>query len=193
MRFYFIRHAESENNARAKGAPRIPDAPLTERGRQQASHTANFLVQKPDPFTSWEDSSERLNSHGVTRLISSPTWRTLETAAPIADACGLKIEVWQDLYELGGTYTKEGEKFIGLPGKTRSEIMATFPSCVLPESITDVGWYNREYETWDAGLRRAQRVVAKLRELMPSHDVVAIVTHQVFFNLSSSQFGQIQS
>ena len=183
MRLYFIRHAQSTNNARQPGAPRIPDADLSDLGREQAQQTATYLATMPDPLIEMEGYSITANSHGVMRLITSPAWRSLATAKPIGDTLQCPVEVWHDLHEMGGTYEQQGDQFIGLPGRTRSEIAQAFPTFAIPETITDAGWWNQDYETWDASLVRARAVVQRLQSMMPSTDIVVIVTHQVFFNL----------
>jgi broad specificity phosphatase PhoE len=74
---YFIRHGQSEFNAamhRTGKDPGIIDAPLTERGR------AEIMA-----------ATTRLGQLGITRLISSPYSRALQTASIIAAELGLTI------------------------------------------------------------------------------------------------------
>lgn len=73
---FFIRHGESEFNAVFSGTGRDPgvvDAGLTERGRAQAKSAAEIL-----------------KSRNITRIISSPYARALETAAIIGGVLGIK-------------------------------------------------------------------------------------------------------
>ena len=68
--------------------------------------------------------------------------RALQTAAPLARALGLKPEVWLDIHEQGGMYLDKDWNKIGFPGMTRHEILGEFPDYVLPQTITDAGWYD---------------------------------------------------
>jgi phosphohistidine phosphatase SixA len=70
MRLILVRHAKAE--------PGAPDAerPLTQKGRERARELGELLAaRRPDA------------------VVSSPLRRALETAAPIAEAAGLDVEV----------------------------------------------------------------------------------------------------
>jgi broad specificity phosphatase PhoE len=67
----------------SKLAGRLPGIALSDRGRAQAERLA-----------------DRLEREGITELHSSPQQRTLETAAPIAERCGVKVEIVQALDEV---------------------------------------------------------------------------------------------
>jgi glucosyl-3-phosphoglycerate phosphatase len=74
-----VRHAESEWNrlfSRTRIDPGIPDPPLTPTGRRQAARLA-----------------DRLAETGVSRLVTSPYRRALETATVVSNALGLAITV----------------------------------------------------------------------------------------------------
>lgn len=71
MDLYILRHAE------AGEAPRDADRELTERGHVQARAVAAGIA--------------RLKV-GITAIASSPLPRAMQTARPVADALGLKIE-----------------------------------------------------------------------------------------------------
>ena len=75
--FVFLRHAESEGNARQYLQGQV-DSPLTEKGKAQAAML-----------------SERWKALGVSfdRLICSPLLRARQTAEPIAGLLGVPIEV----------------------------------------------------------------------------------------------------
>ncbi|MEO8393990.1 MAG: hypothetical protein ABI700_13455, partial [Chloroflexota bacterium] len=73
------------------------------------------------------------------------------------------------------------------PGITRKEILGEFPGYVLPQTITDAGWYNatRSYEELYTSAGRAIKGVLVLRrratedaELKNAR--IAIVTHGTF-------------
>ena len=95
-RVFLLRHAETADPLVFHGAE--SDVGLSERGRRQAAAVAPVLAAlRPDA------------------LVSSGMRRALDTAAPIARACGLPIEVEPELHErrvgaLSGTPTggKEG-------------------------------------------------------------------------------------
>jgi broad specificity phosphatase PhoE len=93
---HFIRHGESVSNA-AHGRD-LSDAEgdrLTERGRAQAALAA-----------------QHLGNLRIDRLRSSPLRRAQETAAPIAEALGLEVEIHDDLQEL-----REGDAHYRLSGE----------------------------------------------------------------------------
>jgi ribonuclease H / adenosylcobalamin/alpha-ribazole phosphatase len=93
---HFIRHGESVSNA-APGRD-LSDADgdrLTDLGHQQAALAA-----------------QHLGNLRIDRLWSSPLRRAQETAAPIADALGLQVEIHDDLQEL-----REGDAHYELSGE----------------------------------------------------------------------------
>ncbi len=71
--FYFVRHGESENNA--KGLRQGPDGKLSEKGREQAKQTG-----------------ERLEHHPIEIILASPYERTKETAEIISHYVKKPIE-----------------------------------------------------------------------------------------------------
>jgi 2,3-bisphosphoglycerate-dependent phosphoglycerate mutase/probable phosphoglycerate mutase len=111
--------------------------------------------------------------------------RALQTAQPIGQALDLTPEVWVDLHEHGGIYLDHGPDggLVGYPGKTRAEILAEFPNYLLPETVTEEGWWNRGHEDWPACQGRAIRVAGQLRELAEQigpNERVAMVSHGGF-------------
>jgi broad specificity phosphatase PhoE len=92
-RVLLLRHAESANPLVFHGAE--SDVGLSERGRRQAEAIA-----------------PRLAVCAPQVLVSSAMSRALETAAPIARACGLELRIEPELHErrvgaLGGTPTRQ--------------------------------------------------------------------------------------
>lgn len=79
--FWFVRHGESEANAAGVIAGRC-DSPLTARGREQAAAMA-----------------ARLAAHRVTRILSSPQQRALDTALALAHATGAPVTLVDALRE----------------------------------------------------------------------------------------------
>lgn len=79
-KLYLVRHADAGDRGRTPG----PDAErqLSERGRRQAAGLADELADS-----------------GVTRLVSSPFRRCVETLVPLAEKLGLEVEVDDRLAE----------------------------------------------------------------------------------------------
>jgi probable phosphoglycerate mutase len=80
MDLLWVRHGEPERIAPGTGVP--ADPALTDRGRDQAERLAAWLA------------FERIDV-----VLSSPQRRARETAAPIADAHGLEVEIVDGLVE----------------------------------------------------------------------------------------------
>ena len=100
-----VRHGESEFNVhfnRTRIDPGIADPALTEAGRLQAAAAA-----------------ERLQDHGVARLLASPYRRALETAEIIADRLRLPIAV--------EPLVRERCAFVCDIGSERSHLAARWP------------------------------------------------------------------
>ncbi len=91
----FVRHGETKPNRDGLLLGRS-DVALTDRGRGQAERLAESFVDR-----------------GVTHVLTSPLRRACDTAAPIATACGVPIEVDERLIEID--YGKwEGRPFAEL-------------------------------------------------------------------------------
>jgi probable phosphoglycerate mutase len=80
MDLLFVRHAEPERVEPGRGVPANP--PLTERGKEQAKRIGVWLA-----------------CEHIDAVVSSPQRRALETAAPIAAAHGLTVEIVDGLVE----------------------------------------------------------------------------------------------
>jgi 2,3-bisphosphoglycerate-dependent phosphoglycerate mutase len=105
MELYLIRHAQSANNAKPE-SQRIPDPPITDLGHEQARRLAR-----------------RLSSLGLTRVITSPFLRTLQTAEKIQSETFINPEVRIDLHEEGGCYSGYlPSNIAGQPGLNRCQI-----------------------------------------------------------------------
>lgn len=195
MELYIIRHAQSTNNALMEDpARRVQDPDLTDVGYQQAEHVAHFLATA----TNLEqivrhpaDSSRRTepHNHDLTHLYCSPMRRALQTALPISKALNMQPHVWVDIHEHGGIWLEVDGVHQGFGGMTRSQIETEFPGYVLPDSITEDGWYNiqQAQEDYTLALARAVRVAGQLRERATaeatSQDKVAIIAHGTFIDV----------
>lgn len=160
MRLFLIRHAESENNARPEHE-RVEDPELTERGHRQARYLAAWAGELQIDF-----------------LLTSPFTRTLQTARYLADALRREVEIGDDLFERGGCYRGWGLEIAGGRGCNREEILNQLPTALIPDSITDAGWWNgRNPETEAEAIARARRVTARWIERYGDSEanVVAII------------------
>lgn len=195
MQLYIIRHAQSTNNVLANQRDRVYDPALTELGQRQAELVAQHLANGVNPEYSIGDSVEATTARNgkgykITRLYCSAMHRALLTTQPIGQALGLTPEIWLDIHEHGGIFLDHGDErgIVGYPGKRRSEILAEFPSFILPDELTDDGWWDPErgMEDWVAYQERAVKVANTLREWAAnSHEngPIAIVSHGDFINL----------
>ena len=184
MDLYIIRHAQSVNNALADPRHRLCDPPLTEVGWRQAELLARHLAH------SYSEGSAHGYDQGrpgleLTRLFCSPMRRALQTAAPLSRALGLPVEVWVEIHEQGGIWLDHGEAggIVGYPGITRQELSAEFPGYVIPEQITDQGWWHGGYEEMAACERRASQVAGTLLQWAEGNDRIALITHGGFSNV----------
>ena len=126
MELYLIRHGQSTNNEGKR--PRVADPPLTDIGVEQARWVG-----------------ESLKDEGITRLYCSPMLRTLQTAQAISEIIDLPPHVFVGLHEWGGIWEARGDgTAVQLPGLTRSGIREICPNVVLPEDVTNQGWWFNE-------------------------------------------------
>jgi broad specificity phosphatase PhoE len=79
--FYFLRHGETEANARGIVSGSL-DVDLTPLGRKQAYEAARALADEP-----------------ITAIYSSPLRRARETAEPVAQALQLSVRIIPELVE----------------------------------------------------------------------------------------------
>ena len=190
MQLYLIRHGESGNNALsvekvgydAYMARRNPDPPLTEAGRQQSALVATHLVGSEQPEIGSPLTAR--STYGITRLYCSAMLRALQTAAPIGAALGLQPEVWVDIHEHGGLFhgNPRNGGLKAFPGLSRSSMAEQFPGYVLPDAVTEEGWWTSGYEEIDQCQARARRVADTLRARAATEPdaVLGLVTHGTF-------------
>ncbi|MBI5671526.1 MAG: histidine phosphatase family protein [Chloroflexi bacterium] len=193
MDLYIIRHGQSTNNVIGDSsadyeARREADPPLTDLGKQQAEAVARYLAEGEN-LEAWAElpQSQRQDvprGFGLTHLYASPMLRALQTAQPIARAFGLPVEVWIELHEHGGMYIEYPDErgVIGHSGRRRSEIQQDFPDYVLPDELTEEGWWNPANlrEDITGAYARAMRVAAALRRRASTQERIALVTHGTF-------------
>lgn len=188
MQFYFIRHAQSTNNALfAAGKAddvRGHDPDLTELGRRQAECLAECLARStPGTPTDRADSQNRAG-FGLTHIYCSLMIRAVATGTVVAARLGLPLRAWIDWHEEGGLYL-DGNNGEQLPsaGPGRADFARDYPDLVLPETLDDTGWWNRPFEEPDERPVRARRVLAELAARHGStDDRVAVISHGGFYN-----------
>lgn len=195
MELYIIRHGQSVNNAHHENPEkRVQDPDLTETGVKQAAHLARFLSEETDReqiVRHAADAPQRHDPHyhDITHLYCSPMRRTLQTTQPIARALKLTPEVWIDIHEHGGIWLDVNGAEQGFGGMTRSQIEAEFPGYVLPDAITEGGWYDPllKQEHYTLAAARAMRVAQSLRERAADPDgqqhKIALVAHGTLMDL----------
>jgi len=189
MQFYYIRHAESENNRlwaeNRSSDGRSPDPDLTALGYQQARRLAAFIRDAGNGAPSDQFDIQNAQGFGFTHVYCSLMIRSIETGLPLARALDLPLVAWKDIHETGGIFyiDEEQDEYIGLPGKARSYFEAQYPRLELPDNLSEDGWWNRSFETREERPQRAQRV---LDELLSRHggteDRVAFIGHAGFYN-----------
>lgn len=103
----------------------MEDPALTLLGRQQAQRLARWIPALE-----------------LTRVISSPFLRALQTAQAIGHATALAPEVRTALHETGGCYRGyTGTAIVGRPGMSRAEIERDFPGFRITPDIDGQGWW----------------------------------------------------
>lgn len=203
MELYIIRHGQSTNNALPDEQLRVQDAPLTDLGKQQAQHLANWLADggNRDPWVSPATGFSKYEpeaTFGITHLYCSAMHRALQTAQPVSQALGLKTDIWIDIHEHGGIYQELPEGITGFPGRTRAEILEEFPDYTIPDGVTDTGWWDPKLgsEPIYTAYGRAIKVAAELRrrasEDVENKERIAIISHGTFIDaLLKAFFNQL--
>jgi 2,3-bisphosphoglycerate-dependent phosphoglycerate mutase len=189
MLFYFIRHAQSENNARwaetRSEEGRSEDPELTPLGLRQAEAMADFLAAA-DPRGGISSNGNAQAGFEFTHIYASLMVRAVNTASIIARRTNLRVHGLVDIHERGGIYlgNQSGGAAECLPGKDRRYFEKHFPDFVLPEDFVESGWWDRRPVEDDETCQiRAKRF---LQALLEKHggtdDRVAVVSHGGFYN-----------
>lgn len=187
MQLYMIRHCQSENNASwarlGNSSGRVPDPLLTDIGRKQAKHLAQFIAHSdPDAPTNGHDHQNR-TGFGLTHLYSSLMTRAVQTGSEVAETTGTPLVAWEEIHETGGIFEEDPDtrERRGLPGPNRTFFTEQFPGFVLPETLGETGWWNRPFEEKSRIQTRATQVVQQLWQRHGgTDDKVGIITHGGF-------------
>lgn len=191
MQLYLIRHGQSTNNALGDDqSQRVYDPPLTTIGYEQAQCAAQYLATAPEleSYVLFPNDAPQRNKHypyRIQHLYCSAMHRAIQTAYPIAQALGLNLEIWTDIHEHGGIYLETDGVIKAFGGRTRSQIVEEFPECVVPDTITESGWWNPELgmEDFIQCNLRADRVAQSLRQrALQNDESIALVTHGTFMD-----------
>ena len=206
MRLFIVRHGESENNS-IEGtssyeeylANRSPDPALTALGEKQADAVAHHLATAT--VAEHFRTGVGRTGYDITRIYCSPMLRTMQTAQPIARALNINPEVMMDIYEHGGCFLgdpSQPKTVVNYPGLSRSKMQERFPGYVLPEAITEDGWWKKGYEDTEACYARAMRVSGRLRKMAEDFsnngliERVVLVVHATFIDaLLKALFNQL--
>lgn len=150
-----VRHAQSEWNVhygRTRVDPGLPDAALTPEGERQARELAAELAERD-----------------LVRLIVSPYRRALQTAAIMAEALELPIEV-EPLVRERAVFSCD----IGTP---RSELARLWPD--LDFGRLEERWWGDLDESEDSLLHRCRAFRAHTDSL-PERARIGVITHYGF-------------
>jgi 2,3-bisphosphoglycerate-dependent phosphoglycerate mutase len=192
MQLYFVRHGQSENNRMwsrtGTSEERVSDPKLTGTGERQAVLVAQFLaapakVVRDDATRGWDP--QNLEGFPITHCYTSLMERAVATGHEIAEVLDLPLLSWIDIHETGGMFLRdpETEEYVGKPGLSRSYLERTFPRLILPDTVTEEGWWNRPFEPEDVRQKRADGVLeALLARHGETDDAVVFVSHGGFFN-----------
>ena len=110
-------------------------------------------------------------------------YRSLLTSQYLQRELGINPEIWVDVHEVKGCRINN-TSFSGL---TRNEIRERFSGFIIPEEITDHGWFLNEIpETEEEGWERAGTVWERLKRMSNEDKYqgksIIIVTHGLFLD-----------
>ena len=189
MQVFFIRHGQSENNAiwaRTQSSEgRVPDPLITEIGKRQMEYTAQFIDFCLTPDISRAADPSCVFDIGDIYLYCSLMERSIQSGMIIRERLNIPLRVFMDIHENGGIYHHDPETHVpvGESGKPRFYFEKNYPNLILPDDVSEGGWWGREYETRDQRKNRAGRV---LNTIMERHantsDSIILVSHGGFYN-----------
>ncbi|MDX6609435.1 MAG: 2,3-bisphosphoglycerate-dependent phosphoglycerate mutase [Solirubrobacterales bacterium] len=156
MQALLLRHGESVSNAdpEAIALPAETGDRLSERGRQQAAAAAQALL-----------------GIGITRLLSSPMHRALETAEPVSEALDLPVTVLPYVHEL--------KESAGYGRLSAEEQKLRRWSARMSAHLDDPNHSSDGAESFNEIVSRVRLLKAEL-ESQPEGEKALIVTHGIF-------------
>jgi broad specificity phosphatase PhoE len=145
-RILLVRHAESTHPHVFNGGE--TDVPLSSRGERQARAIAPILASF-DPVA----------------VVSSAMQRAVQTAQPIAEACGVTLRIEADLHE----------RFVGeLCGKSHDEARPVWSETVRRWKAGDTGYAPPGAESFLDVQRRAVPVVERLAAEFADQTIIVV-------------------
>lgn len=189
MHLFFIRHAQSVNNALAaqNGSfqDRSADPELTDLGYRQAERLAQ-LLKNGDPFGGNFQKDSRGPGFNLTHLYTSLMVRSVATGAIVAEQIDVPLIAWEDIHERGGIFIEDDTtgELVGRPGKDRAYFERHYPQLELPVELGEDGWWKgRPFEADEQVPERAHGFLeALLHKHEGSSDRVAVISHGGFYN-----------
>jgi len=166
-RLYFVRHGEGVDNVARQFSYRKVDRPLTERGRLQASQTAEYLAGRQ-----------------VDAVFCSPMKRTHETAQIIAQRLGRDLTVLEGFREVN-VGELEGKDFSaeawGIYHQVVGEWFAGNQQAVFPDGEDYVTLWGRMHDAFEQMIKdrvdqnlvlagHAGIFIATLKDICPGLD-----------------------
>lgn len=150
VRVLCLRHAESEN-VLAGIAGAVPLAPLTARGRDQATAAGHALAGEP-----------------ISKVYASTAVRALQTAGVIADTLGCEVVALEELAEVG-IGSDEGAVDPATRKRTADVLHAWVVHRDLDQRVAD----------GETGHQVVARMTAAFQEIATAHpgDTIAVVGH----------------
>ncbi|RZQ62088.1 histidine phosphatase family protein [Amycolatopsis suaedae] len=154
MKLYLIRHAQTPANVRKALDTALPGPPLTELGEQQAQRLADELAERP-----------------IRAVYASYATRAQQTAAPLAAACGVEVQVVEGVHEV-----TVGD----LEGRTDEKAIHTYISIAHR-------WAQGELDAampgGESGRQVRERFVEAVAQIRAKHEqsdpdgIIALVSH----------------
>ncbi|XP_053992647.1 uncharacterized protein LOC128883853 isoform X2 [Hylaeus volcanicus] len=211
MRVYFVRHAQSMNNAMHQSehinfVSRHHDPPLTLVGKQQAEFAAAWLYNHIQKLCS---ENQHHNHDTPLAILSSPMIRALETAQVMSKQFNsLPIIVMPSICETGGVFSgsrvnsvvsskdsksqkhshdvapsNQSESFHN--GITVDALYLRFPTVSVAQNIQKNGWWFGSRETSANAYTRACNFsrLLWLHALMNPKSTLIIITHGLFLDM----------
>jgi 2,3-bisphosphoglycerate-dependent phosphoglycerate mutase len=136
------------------------DCELTDLGHEQARCLASALTVFP--------------GGAPTTVLSSPLVRALDTAAPLASALDLPVQVRADL--------REAQPHRGQRGQGRRALTTRHPNLDFDASVGPEGWDHGDAD-YASLIARVSGVLVRLRQEFSGTDRVAVVTHGALASL----------
>ena len=194
MRLYFIRHAESANNA-VYGTEReieghAPDPEITDTGHRQGRLLGQHLADKNTEPRQHPSRSAATNHYGLTHIYCSLMTRSLLTAQYISRSCGVAVSSLPDLFERKGLYSHDQSgNEVGVAGPGRPYFETRFPGVGLPDFVGEEGWWSRPVETDEDFFQRVRRSLDDvIQRHGDSNDSVAMVVHGDYIDQCLNEF-----